>query len=191
MSEQRKLNTELTEEVIEINPKKSWWRYAVGVIGVIIFVLGGYVAWHQYFSSEARYRQEVEKSALALPAKLEAYKKAMEADVYGGKTPEETLQLFIDALKKGDIELASKYYILDSDSAKIDPTHLDSLRKADEEGRLPEIIDLLSMAKRDQGSKGASDNDIWFVVTNDNGQVIADPLLRFNKHSGIWKIERL
>ncbi len=32
----------------------------------------------------------------------EAYKK----DVYGGATPEETLNLFIDALKKGDVELA-------------------------------------------------------------------------------------
>ena len=37
--------------------------------------------------------------------------KANTADTYGGATPEETLQLFVDALKAGDIELAAKYYI--------------------------------------------------------------------------------
>ncbi|MBI2055732.1 MAG: hypothetical protein HYT42_02460, partial [Candidatus Sungbacteria bacterium] len=31
-------------------------------------------------------------------------------DKYGGDTPEETLRLFIDALKRGDVELASRYF---------------------------------------------------------------------------------
>lgn len=31
-------------------------------------------------------------------------------DFDGGKTPEETLELFITALRAGDIEKASKYY---------------------------------------------------------------------------------
>lgn len=33
------------------------------------------------------------------------------ADTYGGKTPEETLGLYVAALEKGDYELASKYFI--------------------------------------------------------------------------------
>ncbi|MEK7627521.1 MAG: hypothetical protein AAB397_02965 [Patescibacteria group bacterium] len=33
------------------------------------------------------------------------------ADTYGGKTPQETLQMFIDAVEKGDYELASKYFV--------------------------------------------------------------------------------
>jgi len=33
-------------------------------------------------------------------------------DKIGGKTPEETFDMFIDALKKEDIELASKYFVL-------------------------------------------------------------------------------
>jgi len=36
----------------------------------------------------------------------------MSEDTYGGKTPEETLNLFIEALKKEDLELASKYFVL-------------------------------------------------------------------------------
>lgn len=40
------------------------------------------------------------------------YQRAM-ADTYGGKTPQETLQMYIDAVEKGDYELASKYFIED------------------------------------------------------------------------------
>src|SRR3989344_8418422 len=33
-------------------------------------------------------------------------------DTYGGKTPKETLELFIAAVEKEDFELASKYFVL-------------------------------------------------------------------------------
>ena len=36
-------------------------------------------------------------------------------DTYGGKTPEETYNLFVDALKNQDVNLAVKYFILDTD----------------------------------------------------------------------------
>jgi len=42
---------------------------------------------------------------------LKDYYESYEDDPYGGDTPEETIALFIDALEKGDIELASKYFI--------------------------------------------------------------------------------
>ena len=35
------------------------------------------------------------------------------ADTYGGKTPQETLDMFISAVEKGDYELASKYFVLE------------------------------------------------------------------------------
>ncbi len=37
--------------------------------------------------------------------------KLLENDHYGGKTPEETLALFVEALKKKDYKLAAKYYV--------------------------------------------------------------------------------
>ena len=40
----------------------------------------------------------------------EQYRKML-ADTYGGKTPQETLQMYIEAVEKGDYELASKYFI--------------------------------------------------------------------------------
>ncbi len=46
---------------------------------------------------------------------FEAYKKKieqmLESDPYGGKTPEETLKLFVEALKAKDYKLASRYYV--------------------------------------------------------------------------------
>src|SRR3989338_7356766 len=45
-----------------------------------------------------------------------AYEKMNEPyynDTYGGATPEETYALFIEALKKGDVELASRYFVVE------------------------------------------------------------------------------
>ena len=39
------------------------------------------------------------------------YERMLKADHYGGKTPEETLKLFVEALKKKDYKLAAKYYL--------------------------------------------------------------------------------
>lgn len=47
---------------------------------------------------------------------LEATRKEMERpyleDTYGGKTPKETLEMFISAVEKEDFDLASKYFVL-------------------------------------------------------------------------------
>ncbi len=53
-------------------------------------------------------------------AKKEEYE-MLKNDTYGGKTPEETLKLFVDALKNKDAKLASKYYFpWDQDRAYAD-----------------------------------------------------------------------
>jgi len=56
--------------------------------------------WTPLFNSEAR---SVKKFA-------EEMERVYREDKYGGKTPEETYDLFISALKAGNIELASKYF---------------------------------------------------------------------------------
>src|SRR3989338_10487379 len=67
-------------------------------------------------------------------------------DTYGGKTPKETLDLFITAVEKGDFTLASKYFVLDKqeewekrlengDRQKLN-NWVDSLKRAQERGSL-------------------------------------------------------
>jgi len=45
---------------------------------------------------------------------------AYQNDVYGGKTPEETFDMYIAALKKGDLELASKYFVVSGQGEELD-----------------------------------------------------------------------
>ena len=46
----------------------------------------------------------------------ESLRKPYQEDIYGGATPEETWGMFLDALKAGDIELASKYFAVENQS---------------------------------------------------------------------------
>ena len=89
---------------IENKPKKrgaKWIIIALIVVLVALFlILGGY--------------NNIKMSIKGLWAVhqfnegMELYEKTMTEDTYGGKTPEETLVMFIDALEKNDMELASK-----------------------------------------------------------------------------------
>jgi len=189
-NDNKNLNTEPTTEILSIEPpKRSWWKYVVGVLAIIIVILGGYIVWYEYLSPDAKYRSEVEQSALELPGKMDAYKKAREEDTYGGKTPEETLQMFIEALKQGDVELASKYFALDDDSTVADPAWLDGLKAARTENRLVAIANELQRAKLRERSEVL--NTAWFAVYDDIGEITHEILLILNKYSGVWKIERL
>lgn len=112
------LNIEPTTEILIIEPpKRSWWKYSLGAIGLIILFVGGYVGWKVYdFESGVRKVQQTAELLKKLEA--EDYKAAM-ADTYGGKTPQETLQMYIDAVEKGDYKLASKYFIGDKQEKEL------------------------------------------------------------------------
>lgn len=74
-------------------------------MGIFIAIVAGsatiaYMA--VFFSPEARQER-------AMADLLERYAN----DTYGGETPEETLSLFIKALETGDVELASKYFVVE------------------------------------------------------------------------------
>jgi len=77
-----------------------------GVMTVVNLVLFGWYKLTQYINTKKvqQLAEELKKQ------EEEQYQKAM-ADTYGGKTPQETLKMYIDAVQKGDYELASKYFI--------------------------------------------------------------------------------
>lgn len=54
----------------------------------------------------------------------ERAEKAILNDKFGGKTPQETIDLYLDALRKGDVELAAKYIFKDP----IDPRRWETYR---------------------------------------------------------------
>lgn len=52
-------------------------------------------------------------SGMAYRNYVDAYIQLQLNDKIGGDTPEQTVDLFIEALKKGDYDLASKYFVID------------------------------------------------------------------------------
>lgn len=169
-------------------PKRRYWKFVAGFLVIIVLAGGGFFVWNRYFSPQAKLnRQNAENYQKYLEWQAN-YEKAMKEDTYGGKTPEETLQMFIEALKKEDIELASKYFILD-ENGNPDPKWIDGLKKTREEGKLQEIATLLLKAKPDLKAR-SYDEDFKFSVY-ENGELKAYINLEFNKYSGIWKIESL
>ncbi len=133
-------------------------------------------------------------------AQMEALEKA---DTYGGKTPEETLDLYIEALKKGDIELAAKYSRVDQQEEEIEDLKMATSR----DGDLNYVIDFVYEIKKN--GKKACDADSCsftqeFIVKEDtisnikgtNNEMITPAgfieyraiSLYKNLYTNVWKI---
>jgi len=185
----------MEEQSLLSSPQKSkskYWKFAVGFLGIIILVAGGYFVWNKYLSPEAKSNRETERNYQKYLDWQKNYEDAMKNDTYGGKTPEETLKMFIDALKKGDAELASKYFMLEDDTN--DPNYLtrkkweDGISAKKESGAILDIINVLSRA-RVAGS--VMDGYYGFEARDSNGEIIADINMRLNTYSQVWKIESM
>ena len=84
------------------------------IILVIFLILGLGISWSSwYFNPEMRQARQYKKDAEILARKIQEQAKEYAADTYGGETPKETYEMFLQALKMGDIGLASKYFISD------------------------------------------------------------------------------
>jgi hypothetical protein len=178
-------------ENIESNPKNSrkrFLKFALVFVLIIAVFFGIVFSYENYFSPEAKFQREQKQNYEKYLAWKQSYEKAMTEDTYGGKTPEETLQMFINALKKGDVELASKYFVLKSDGSR-DPKWLEALIKTKEAGKLEEVINILSKAKPDY--ENISNKEDFKFKSYDNGKLKGYIDLEFNKYSKIWKIESL
>src|SRR3989344_3905403 len=101
-----------------MDSKNSYRKFLGIFLGVMLVIGGGYWLWDGYLSSAAKARRYAENQVAQIEKAEKAYVEAMTADTYGGKTPKETLDLFVAALKKGDIELASKYFLLDENLSR-------------------------------------------------------------------------
>lgn len=86
---------------------KVWWRHwsVVFVLAVVV----AFVVWALIKTGPWLRGWQERRTADALREQAE---EQLHNDKYGGKTPEETFVMFIAALEKGDVELASKYFVL-------------------------------------------------------------------------------
>ena len=113
----------------------------------------------------------------------ELLQKAYKNDTYGGSTPEETLELFKKALEKGDVELASKYFVIEKQKQEIN-----NFKTSKASNTLSFFIDDLNKPRVGIQLSGST---YRFRVSayDEDPELTFD--LSFNLVSGKWKIESL
>lgn len=117
---------------------------------------------------------------------LENYEELMKADTVGGQTPEETLKMFIEALRAEDVALAAQYFLLD-DEGKRDKwvTYLQEIK---DNGLMKKMADDLGRAVP---GEAVYEKDFIFEILLDDESVGRSVDMELNESSGVWKIESL
>lgn len=164
-------------------PKKQYLRFVAGFLGIVIFVVAGYFALRFYFRNEEFIKkQKQDQEIIEYYAALE---KKIKEDTYGGETPEETLQLFIDALKAGDTDLAAKYFVVEEQEEQGA-----DLLIGKNSGTIEKFIDFLSSALKDGHGTFKDDSTYILEIINSNNKVEFSFVLVKNPNNK-WKILEL
>ncbi|OGD23966.1 hypothetical protein A2Z10_02820 [Candidatus Azambacteria bacterium RBG_16_47_10] len=159
------------------------------IIIAVVFLLiavGGYIA-----GNLTKYGLDVRKADKAVERFQGSLEEPYKKDIYGGKTPEETWAMYIDALKKGDIDLASKYYAVRDQEKKgeflIEEREIDDLKlyleqlsaPLQKDGSLPDFI----LANKERAYY------YYMVKDLDTGEMIKNSVnLYLNPYTKVWKI---
>lgn len=143
-----------------------------GVMIAIVLVGGLALLTLQYF----RYRSSPEYRA---GENLKNLEKQYAEDPFGGDTPEETLALFISALKAGDTDLAAKYFVLDAQEQ-----WREDLAVMKEKELLDEMIKDL---ERKKYRHDLSENQATLSIANDNKEVALTILIGRGTNNK-WKL---
>ncbi len=93
------------------NPKRRYLRFSLAFLAIIFLVAGGIAAYGAYKKTEGE--KNIQRIVDGLKREEEKLYQQQLADTYGGTTPQETLRMYIDAVEKGDYELASKYFVIE------------------------------------------------------------------------------
>lgn len=180
--------TETTVALPKKKRKVRRWKFFVAIVGIVALAQLSYLAWNNYLSPQAKSNREAQKAYDAYLKYINQYETAMKNDTYGGQTPQETLDMFVDALKKGDVELASKYFVLREDGSR-NPEILSILKTRKENGSLSEIISIAESLK--PSFEMNTDNSYIFIVPNNQGMAQYSMFLNKNQYSQLWKIESM
>jgi uncharacterized membrane protein len=168
------------------------------VFGVLlVLALAGYLAWDTFYGPRAMRLagdKLLRENYETYQRFVRRYEEAMRADTYGGKTPEETLRLFTEALERNDLALAAKYFMLETNES--DPDYLtrkkweEAIKKFSDENLRKNLLENLSKVEPTRDQSRGDPTTFWFsVYEKDEAQYHI--LMGFNEHSGVWKIESM
>jgi hypothetical protein len=102
-------------------PRRKYWKFVAAFLAMIFLAFGVVIALrvHEINKLAKEQAEKAIKLVEQLKREQEAFYQKQLADTYGGKTPQETLQMYIDAVEKGDYELASKYFVVEKQEKEL------------------------------------------------------------------------
>ena len=136
-----------------------------------------------------KYRLDTRKADKSVERFQGALEEPYKNDTYGGKTPEETWAMFLDALKKGDIDLASKYYAVNKQEIM-----RNKLNSKKQNGQIQEWIKELETLEKDEQQPLSKEKSYYFYnyFNEEFQQVLSSPVIFYlNPYTKVWKIENL
>ncbi len=147
-------------------------RIVLIVVGVMIGLVLILLAAQQY--SRWKYDRETDR--------LQALEeKPYREDTYGGKTPKETLELFIAAVEKNDFDLASKYFVLSKQ---------EEWKKKLKNGDKENLKNWIALLKKATEGDVLGLNNFQMRVRDDLGKDLL--VVDFLKYpSDLWKIQEI
>lgn len=159
------------------------------VLFLAIGLFSGFFVW--LLSPQMREARQLKKGLESFNKAIKAEEQKYASDTYGGTTPEETYRLFLEALKKQDIELASKYFILNKQEE-----YKNLFTQIKNSGQWDNMMkDLLD--SRNLKGKIEDDGDYKIEIFTKNNELIASviikkPILILGSEkreiSNLWKI---
>ena len=168
-------------------PRFASKKFVIAFLAIIVVVAGGYFIWDRYFSAAGKARRFLTEQFDSYKQAESKYVAAATADTYGSTTPQGTLDMFVAALRTGDVELASKYFLLDEYASR--DKWVARLTKIKNDGYLDDMTsDIEKFAKPDSEDR-IDENDYRFVIRDGNGDVGAEINMQFNTYAKIWKVE--
>lgn len=182
---------------------KRYWKFIFGFFGIILAVFVGFPIAFNYYQD-----YKVKKGFEDYFQAEKGYLDALKNDTYGGKTPQETYEMFVETLKRNEILDAAKFYMRDEDRIsaykKFDKMQKDgSLAKWIAElpnwSQMKEVeywdpdgkeFNYKYIQKEDEIVKIRDGND-FIERKYPAGEYQARIIFSFNKSANIWKIYEL
>ncbi len=155
----------------------------VGLLLIGLYYYGDYKRTHTLITNDQGLQSFMMNMKEGDVAKYKAYKAKMYAqDKYGGDTPEETLRLFVEALKNKNIKLASKYFVIEKQSEMYK-----KLPQAFKSGGVDSLIDFYDNGKIKSTYIDYSNQYELILIKNKSE---ANFIFRFilNKQTNKWKM---
>lgn len=166
--------------------KNGYWKFfgwflVIIVLGIVaIPFIGKYIDKQQAQTRDEQFAKGQEY--------VHSVQEQLKNDTDGGTTPEETLKMFIAALKANDIEKAKLYYSpYPENRSAMFKQRLDQLNK---EGKIAGLIDLLGKVVLEKDK--IEESLVSYSYINKDGKLAI--VIKFDKAlqvSNIWKIESL